>query len=110
MTCSASVHTYFVLTREFPAAQQSRRLGRMQAFFFPLYCNSSTRRMGNEGVRGEASSESPDGRHGSLFLRQLRVRVIGSNKAALENIVMDLKCKAFVGVTPRNIWSAYKEP
>jgi len=51
----------------------------------------------------------PDRRHGSLLLLQLRVRVIGSNKAVLENTVMELECKAFVGVSPHNIWSAYKK-
>lgn len=33
---------------------------------------------------GKVSGESLVGRHGSSLLRQLRVRVIGSNKAALE--------------------------
>lgn len=45
----------------------------------------------DEGEGGwEVSSESLDGRHGSSFLCQLCVRVIGSNKGALENAVMDL--------------------
>lgn len=40
---------------------------------------------------GKVSGESLVGRHGSSLLCQLHVRVIGSNKAALENAVMDLK-------------------
>lgn len=56
----------------------------------------------------EVSCKSPDRRHESLLLLQPRVRVIGSNKAVLENSVMELECKAFVGVSPHNIWSAYK--
>lgn len=40
---------------------------------------------------GNVSGGSLDGRHGSSFLCQPYVRVIGSNKAVLENAVRDPK-------------------
>lgn len=56
-------------------------------------CNSSTRRRMEQGIRvgGKFPASLRMGDMDHLFLHQLHVRVIGSNKAELENVVMELK-------------------